>query len=244
MHSSFLHQAKPALRAVGITLVLLFLSAVLLQVTSVFGDAQARVVWIAQLLGQSPLLLIGLLCLLLSLSEHWESLPRYSGEPMPGKRDGLLLRLRVLVLVLASLYLAIVPFTLFNVLTIRSRGVIALERQLSALQTQQAQLRQALNANAGSMPSAELLKRYPSLVPAGTAPRPIAFYLDRLNQSELDLRQGAERRRRDADADLTRRYLSIAISAILHGVVFLYIWRYWPSYPRRIDTPDYMKTEG
>lgn len=239
MHPSYKNHAKPALRAVGITLVLVFLSAVLLQLPNGFADPQARVLWIVQLLGLTPLLLIGLLCLVLALAEHWQSLPRHTGEAMPSRRDGLLLRLRPVVLVLASLYLAIIPFTLVSVITIRGRGVMALEKQVGDVRTQQAKLRQELRNNPGTMPSPELLKRYPSLAPAGTEPRPIAFYLERLNQAELDLRQGFERKRRSADSDLTRRYLAIMISSILYATVFHYLWRYWPSYPKVIATPNY-----
>jgi competence protein ComGC len=116
---------------------------------------------IDQILAQSPFLCLGLLLLLLSLTDLVLGLGSPGERSRQGVRDRMLVRGRALVGLAAVLYLALIPITLIQTQTLKNMSDRALNQQVRMVESQITPISEQLNRSSEAPSLATLKKQYP-----------------------------------------------------------------------------------
>lgn len=252
---------RSLLRASGLALLTVFLIKTINSLGALQLPLQPTAVLrlTHELMDHSVLLAISLLLLLLSLSDQFVVL----GEPQEprqlGLRDGLLLRARTLVGLLAVLYVLLIPITLIQAQTLQTVSDRVVEQKLSALRQQlQEASRHVSQPEDKSLTVASLKQRYPWLNKANvhSLGETRSLLQETLRNAGPYYKGVKLAGRRDLHLQSLRLCLIIAI----YGGLIGYLWYRWPRMIRPVglahdlqsqdlgvtlhDLPDVADTRG
>ncbi len=220
---------KSVFRASGLCLLTIFLISSLSTLYPRPNLQQPTTVLalIDQILAQSPLLCIGLLLLLLSLTDHVLGLGSPGDRARQGIRDRMLVRGRALVGLAAVLYLAIIPITLIQTQTLKNMSDRVLNQRIRMVESQVIPISEQLNGSSEPPSLATLKQQYPWIGKAEIQD------LDTLRLAMKKIQANAriyqEELRKSGQRKLLIRSLRLCFLGGLYAALIGYLWFHWPK---------------
>jgi hypothetical protein len=234
---------KSIIRASGLALLTIFLIKAFNTIYLVQPPGQpAEMLRLThELLEHSPLLSIALVLLLLSLRDRIEA-PGEQPRPL-GIRDGLLVRARILVGVLALIYLMAIPVTLLQAQTVQNIGDRVLDRKAMIIRQQLQDVKGVINRPTASQPSLATLKqRYPWLGRAKV--RSLDELQTLLNTTLKNEGPYYDRLRTTGRRDLRIQSLRICLLAGTYAALIGYLWHRWPRSMRPVGVAHSLHSQN
>jgi hypothetical protein len=221
---------KSLFRASGIGLLTIFLITTIsaLYPRPNLGQPTAVLNLTNQILDQSPLLCLALLLLLLSLTDQVLGLWGPEERPRQGIRDRLLVRGRVLVGLVAMLYLALIPITLTQTQALKNVSDRVLNQRIRIVESQLAPISEQLNSGSQNATSLAALKdRNPWIGKADINT------LDELRVAVRKIKKNAgiyqETMRSSGHRKLLMQSLKLCSLATIYAGLTGYLWFHWPK---------------
>ncbi len=182
---------------------------------------------IDQILAQSPLLCLGLLLLLLSLTDHVLGLGSPGDRARQGMRDRMLVRGRALVGLAALLYLALIPITLIQTQALKNMSDRALNQRIRIVESQITPISEQLNRSSEPPSLATLKQQYPWISKAEIQNLDMLRLAMKKIQANARIYQDVLRR--SGHRKLLVRSLRLCSLGGLYAALIGYLWFHWPK---------------
>jgi hypothetical protein len=220
---------KSVFRASGLGLVTIFLITSLSTIYPRPNLQQPTAVLTLtdQILGQSPLLCLGLLLLLLSLTDHVLGLGSPGERSRQGLRDRMLVRGRGLVGLVAVLYLALIPITLLQTQTLKNMSDRVLNQRMQVVESQITPISEVLNGKSQPPSLATLKETYPWVSKAEI--QSIDQLKAAINKIQTNARIYQDSIRSSGHRKLLMRTLRLCSLEGIYAALTGYLWFHWPK---------------